>query len=319
MATEGKKISELEEKYLTSIDDYVVVSDGEQNKKVRNVLTGLVASADLIENYEDFPKVFNDPRLFWHQGNHCFLQKENTTVSGDDGFREYHTIFCKYDPFLSAIFEDTYTKYYPQGTTNPTNLTFGIVGWSSLLQHVTDYWTRYIDFGGSTEDYSRGGVFKFVVRHDNWTGPSGSSNVFRSDVLKLTLYPETPTTPAKWSKTFQYEGKTDDDVMLGGGGTTPLSSLQKKITVESSTETTKEISPNKLYTFGEVTALNITLAAGEDGAYNEYMFEFNSGDTATVLTLPETVKWLNGSMPTIEPNKTYQVSILNNLAVMGGF
>jgi hypothetical protein len=50
---------------------------------------------------------------------------------------------------------------------------------------------------------------------------------------------------------------------------------------------------------------------------NYYMFEFVSGATATELNLPDTVKW--ASDPDIEVNKTYQVSILNNCGIIGGF
>lgn len=48
------------------------------------------------------------------------------------------------------------------------------------------------------------------------------------------------------------------------------------------------------------------------------MFEFISGDTATKLYLPSSVKWIGGKTPTIEKNKTYIVAIVNNLAVIGG-
>lgn len=79
---------------------------------------------------------------------------------------------------------------------------------------------------------------------------------------------------------------------------------------------TQTIDPNKLYKFGEVSSLNITLGSEIPNIYNEYMFEFTSGDTPTVLTLPETVKWIGDSL--VDNNKTYQVSIVNNIAVMGG-
>lgn len=81
-------------------------------------------------------------------------------------------------------------------------------------------------------------------------------------------------------------------------------------------EVTKTIEPNKLYKFGKVSSLNITLGSEIPNIYNEYMFEFTSGDTPTVLTLPETVKWIGDSL--VDNNKTYQVSIVNNIAVMGG-
>lgn len=89
-----------------------------------------------------------------------------------------------------------------------------------------------------------------------------------------------------------------------------------KVTTESATEDAKEIQPNRYYIFGEKQNLTITLAEGEEGKLNEYMFEFTSGTTPTTLTLPESVKWIGSN--TIEASKTYQVSIVNNIAVLGG-
>ena len=81
-------------------------------------------------------------------------------------------------------------------------------------------------------------------------------------------------------------------------------------------DTTFALTPNVLHVWGEVAALNLTLAAETSGVVNEYMAQFTSGTTATVLTLPETVKYIGDD--TIEADKTYQVSIINNLAVLGG-
>ena len=83
------------------------------------------------------------------------------------------------------------------------------------------------------------------------------------------------------------------------------------------TETTVEIAPNVLNLWGEVAELNITLAEGKAGVINEYMFQFTSGATATTLVLPADIKWV--SAPNIQANKTYQVSIINNLGVIGEF
>ena len=49
---------------------------------------------------------------------------------------------------------------------------------------------------------------------------------------------------------------------------------------------------------------------------NEGIFQFTCGSTPVTLVMPSTVKWINE--PTIEANKTYQVSVLNNIAVIGG-
>ena len=98
--------------------------------------------------------------------------------------------------------------------------------------------------------------------------------------------------------------------------TTELSKKADKIATENVAEATKELQPNKYYIFGEVATLTITLAAGEGNVLAEYMFEFTSGTTPTKLSLPESIKWIGES--TIEASKTYQVSIVNNIAVMGG-
>ncbi|CDE61306.1 probable acetyl xylan esterase AxeA [Parabacteroides sp. CAG:409] len=87
---------------------------------------------------------------------------------------------------------------------------------------------------------------------------------------------------------------------------------------ESSGAVTKQLNPNTYYKFGECTSLTITLAAETGGIFNEYSFEFTSGDTATTLAIPESIKWNNGSAPTIEANKKYLVAITGNIAFIGG-
>lgn len=81
-------------------------------------------------------------------------------------------------------------------------------------------------------------------------------------------------------------------------------------------EITAELIPNVFHVFGEVSALNISFGEGLPNMMNEYMFQFTSGVNPTVLTLPEGVKWIGSSV--VKSNRTYQVSILNNIAVMGG-
>lgn len=96
-----------------------------------------------------------------------------------------------------------------------------------------------------------------------------------------------------------------------------ISGKANKISVVQTSASTIEINPNTFYKFGEVASLNITLASITDNTiYNEYMFEFVSGSTATTLTLPSSIKWLE--TPTIESNKIYQCSIVNNIGILVG-
>ena len=77
------------------------------------------------------------------------------------------------------------------------------------------------------------------------------------------------------------------------------------------------IDPNKFHKWGEVSSLEIfAIEASPDDVYAEYMFEFVSGATATTLSLPAIIKFENEVV--IEPNKAYQVSIVNNIGVIIG-
>ena len=80
--------------------------------------------------------------------------------------------------------------------------------------------------------------------------------------------------------------------------------------------TTSMIAPNVFHKWGEVASLTLTLGAETAGVANQYTFEFASGSTATVLALPDSLKWADDNVPTIEANMIYQISILNGLAVV---
>lgn len=83
-------------------------------------------------------------------------------------------------------------------------------------------------------------------------------------------------------------------------------------------DASQPIKPNYFYDFGSQYQLSITFEEPEKlNRTNEYMFQFFSpADRPTTLILPSSVKWCYE--PVIETNKTYQVSVLNNLAVICG-
>ena len=85
--------------------------------------------------------------------------------------------------------------------------------------------------------------------------------------------------------------------------------LTDKVSV-SGTSVTQALDADKMYVFGEVTALTVTLNTSSDSSHvHEYHFRFTSGTTATTLTLPSGV-----TMPsdfTVEASKTYEISIVD--------
>jgi hypothetical protein len=121
---------------------------------------------------------------------------------------------------------------------------------------------------------------------------------------------ELPTKTSDLKNDKEFQTKNEVEELVGN--------IQTGISIVNQTETTLEIQPNVLNVWGEVAELTITLATPNDTSIvNEYMVQFASGATATTLVLPDIIQWL--SEPTINPNATYQLSIVNNLAVIGEF
>lgn len=113
------------------------------------------------------------------------------------------------------------------------------------------------------------------------------------------------------------DGQDGKDGTNGKDGQNGADGKNYQVDIIESTETTVELQPNKFYKFGKVTELNLTLAEITDNTQlNEFMFEFISGETATTLILPDTIKW--AETPSIEANKIYQCSIANNIGLIVG-
>lgn len=102
--------------------------------------------------------------------------------------------------------------------------------------------------------------------------------------------------------------------LLSSKDKTKLDNFRKLNTISGSTTVTQTLEPNQFYVFDEVEDLTITLSSTE-GYADEFTFQFASGATATSLHLPDSIKWVGDN--TIESNKSYIVSICNEVAVLG--
>ena len=100
---------------------------------------------------------------------------------------------------------------------------------------------------------------------------------------------------------YNYDGSSAIEITIDAGKVDRIEKL--------STDTAVEIEANKLYIFPEMTDLTISFADPTDTtSVAEYHFLFQSGATATTLTLPDTVKLPSGF--SIDANKVYEISIL---------
>lgn len=109
---------------------------------------------------------------------------------------------------------------------------------------------------------------------------------------------------------IDYSDGTEVDVgkVTGNDGLDGASGVPVRIE-KTSSDTTAELDPNKLYIFPEMSSLTYTLATPEDTSIaNEYHFVFRSGATATELAHPSGVSVPDGF--TVDKNKVYEISIL---------
>lgn len=73
-------------------------------------------------------------------------------------------------------------------------------------------------------------------------------------------------------------------------------------------DTTFTLPANEYHTWGEVPSLTLTLGAGASGKASGYWFSFDSGATATTLSIPETIK----TDIVVEPNTHYECIIVGD-------
>lgn len=81
--------------------------------------------------------------------------------------------------------------------------------------------------------------------------------------------------------------------------------------------------PNTYYVIDQlsgITTFTFSFATPSDTSIvNEYYIQFTTPAAGVALSLPSSIKWFNGETPIIQGGKTYQLNVINNLAVIGVF
>lgn len=112
-------------------------------------------------------------------------------------------------------------------------------------------------------------------------------------------------------------GTNGQDGQDGADGQDGQDLIHMGETVTASGVVSKELSPNVFCLFTDtqtgISDLTLTLASGE--FYDEYMCAFTTSASGCNLSLPNTVSYI-GSVPTLEANTYYELSIVNNKAVI---
>lgn len=102
----------------------------------------------------------------------------------------------------------------------------------------------------------------------------------------------------------------------------PSIALKTAIVTETEGNASYAISPNvltKLGTLASSVTLSLDTSKEESGVTNIYDIIFITPTNAPSITWPEGISWIGGSAPTIAGEKTYEISIMNNLAIYGEY
>lgn len=185
--------------------------------------------------------------------------------------------------------------------------------------------------GGVAEELALGAVYDVSAKNPtagpNNDGKWGSLSALLSDASLNTLI---PVSVRKGGMSVKFVQSSDNkyvhfDYMGISVANADFSNLAnwkmdgtENVVLQSASSV--EIHPNVFNVWGEVASLVISFAAGISGYVNEYMFQFTCpSSAATTLTLPDTIRWANDDELEPEAGYTYQVSVIDNLAVYAGW
>lgn len=140
----------------------------------------------------------------------------------------------------------------------------------------------------------------------------------------IALKSEIPDISDKADKATTLAGYGIGDAYTKSEVNTALDGKQDKITIFTETAglSSYSINPNmltKLGTLASNVTLSLNTASEEAGVVNIYDIIFTTPTDAPTITWPEGISWEGGSAPSIAGEKTYEVSIMDNLAILGEY
>lgn len=196
----------------------------------------------------------------------------------------------------------------------------------SLLGKIVQY------VGTDTQNYTNGYWYKCVVADNvySWleiSGGSGSVDIDNTSITENTsgeiqtvgvIDQNTSNTDKIWTGTLaQYNSLVTKDSDTYYCITDDEENIYREnvevITSADTSYTITNLTANKSYKLGELTTLTITACETFD---EETVIYFDSGSTATVLSMPNDVVLIGDE---IEADKSYIIAILNKIAVIKGY
>ena len=186
--------------------------------------------------------------------------------------------------------------------------------WDNKMDKVT---LATVATTGSYNDLSNKPTIPSAVTESTVSGWGFTKNTGTVTKVKINGSEKTPDT----------NGLVDLGTIEGGGSSSGGSISYPVVSIGDTTASLEGLNPNTYYQiFGEneLMFFNLTVVLNEptdNSVVNEYVFEFSVPNILQTpsLSLPDTIIWANNAAPVIQKNKTYVVSIVNNLAVFAEF
>ena len=99
-----------------------------------------------------------------------------------------------------------------------------------------------------------------------------------------------------------------------------ISGKQDRITIveHGTSDTTFAMTPNVLHKWGTITSLTLTFPTSSGQYVDEYKAVFTAG-TNFSIAVPDTMKWVNGQIPTFTEGLQYELSVLDSRILICSF
>lgn len=206
--------------------------------------------------------------------------------------------------------------------TVPSKTSTGGISWVQMPSGGSSGSETTIEYAGGSIDMKGGQIKQNGTVILDASGNLSSATASRVGGIKVSSVNSTAVTAQAETTTsgryYKVELNSDKSAIVNVPWVNSLN-CDYRTTTNTSAITSVELAPNIFRKFSNALAANLSITLDSSTAsastVNEYLFEFSFGSTLYTVSFPSTIKWADNKTPVFKANKTYQISIVNNLAV----
>lgn len=266
-------------------------------------------------------KIINlDNLVKYHEGIQAFVDAKVDALSANiktindssiigEGNLDVSTAYAEYTGTSTAVSVTTTSGYFPATLVEGAKVIVKIEGDITTIKslNVNNTGAKNVYYKGSSlssNAISRYNAYEFVFDGSIYRiiGIDTNTHYTAKNVVASDNLSESNTAATNGNVHLNVvENSTvrSSHKIIGTGSVSVTSDDDGTISIDSnatyviethtSDETTFELTPNVFHIWEEVTMLDLSLAEGSPNICNEYLFQFTSGETSTMLVLPDTI------------------------------